>query len=356
MDILRKRPRSGSKGGSEMKAPCVAAGAAALAVAGSAFAASPALLRAGSAKVEITPPANALNPGDTIRDPLFARAIVISDGQTCAILVGLDQGGARVDVVEPATRRAVQASGCPAQNVIISATHTHSGSTGGLGGAGEPNPKRIEDAIVAAVTQAKSVMKPAKVGYAATSVDLNVNRDLFVNNKWRQGPNPEGNSDKTLSVLEVLDSVSGVPIGLYINYAMHPVNFYLTGVISADFAGETSRYVERRFGSGTVAIFSQGASGNQNPKLQRPSQKLVQARMGSANAKDLSLTTPAPWNTPTTERNSVIRMTADSKRPSRPPNGMTTERPLQLREKSSPPRARSSGNCRSTPCGTERPG
>ena len=267
-------------------------------------------LVAGAAKVDITPPVKALNPGDTIRDPLYARAIFVGNGQACAVLVGLDQGGARVDVVGPATLRIAQASGCPAQNIIISATHTHSGSTGGLGGAGEPNPKRIEDAIVAAVVQAKATVKPAKVGYATANVDLNVNRDLFVNNKWRQAPNPEDGSDKTLAIVEFLDDASGVPIGLYMNYAMHPVNFYLTGVISADFPGEASRYVERRFGPDAVAIFSQGASGNQNPRLQRPSQKLVQARMGSPNAKDLSLTTPAPWNTPSTERNSVIRMTA----------------------------------------------
>ena len=231
------------------------------------------------------------------------------------MLVGLDQGGARNEVVDPAIRRVVQASGCPEQNIIISATHTHSGSTGGLGGLGEPNPRRIEDAIVSAVTQARAAMRPAKVGYATTRVDLNINRDLFINNKWRQGPNPEGGSDKTVSLVEVLDSSTGIPIGVYMNYAMHPVNFYLTGVISADFAGEASRYVERRFGAGTVAIFSQGASGNQNPRLQRPSQKLVQARMGSPNAKDLSLTSPAPWNVVSTERNSVIRMTGAMKTP-----------------------------------------
>jgi hypothetical protein len=50
------------------------------------------------------------------------------------------------------------------------------------------------------------------------------------------------------------------------NYAMHPINFYLSGVISADFPGEASRYVEELFDNRTVAIFSQGASGDQNPR------------------------------------------------------------------------------------------
>ena len=78
---------------------------------------------------------------------------------------------------------------------------------------------------------------PARVGYGTAKVDLNVNRDLF-NSKleWRQEPNPEGRSDKTLAVVEFVGN-NNVPIGVYMNYAMHPINFYLSGVISADFSG-----------------------------------------------------------------------------------------------------------------------
>src|SRR5207244_7571063 len=71
--------------------------------------------------------------------------------------------------------------------------------------------------------------------------------------------------DKTLAVVDFLGN-DNVPIGVYMNYAMHPINFYLSGVISADFPGEASRYVEDLFDNRTVAIFSQGASGDQNPR------------------------------------------------------------------------------------------
>ena len=153
-----------------------------------------------------------------------------------------------------------RARGCPAENFVVSATHTHSSNTQGLG-QGAPAAKTVADAIVEAVTAAKSKLAPARVGYGKTSVDLNVNRDLF-NRKleWRQEPNPDGPSDKTLAVVEFIGA-DDVPIGVYMNYAMHPINFYLSGVISADFPGEASRYVEDLFGGGTVAIFSQGASG-----------------------------------------------------------------------------------------------
>ena len=71
--------------------------------------------------------------------------------------------------------------------------------------------------------------------------------------------------DKTLAIVEFLGA-DNVPIAVYMNYAMHPINFYLSGVISADFPGEASRYVEELFDNRTVAVFTQGASGDQNPR------------------------------------------------------------------------------------------
>ena len=191
---------------------------------------------------------------------------MVDDGSACAVLVGIDLGGASGQIVDDASARASKATGCPVQNFIISATHTHSSNTLGLGGRGAPTAKTAADAIVATATMAKSKLAPARIGYGTTKVDLNVNRDLF-NSKleWRQEPNPDGPSDKTLAVVEFLGN-DNVPIGVYMNYVMHPINFYLSGVISADFPGEASRYVEELFDNRAVAIFAQGASGDQNPR------------------------------------------------------------------------------------------
>lgn len=228
--------------------------------------AAPGRLRAGAHKVDFTPDKSDLQTAtDSIRDRLFARAIIVDDGSTCAVLVGIDLGAASNQIVDDALARAAKATGCPARNFIISATHTHSSNTGGLG-QGAPAAKRVADAIVEAATVAKGRLAPARIGYSTTPVDLNVNRDLFNRQlEWRQEPNPAGPSDKTLAVVGILGN-DNVPIGVYMNYAMHPINFYLSGVISADFPGEASRYVEELFDSRTVAVFSQGASGDQNPR------------------------------------------------------------------------------------------
>jgi hypothetical protein len=64
-----------------------------------------------------------------------------------------------------------------------------------------------------------------------------------------------------------------VPIGVYMNYPMHPINFYQSGVISADFPGEAAKCIEELFDNKTVAVFTQGASGDHRvyPELQRES-------------------------------------------------------------------------------------
>lgn len=224
-------------------------------------------LRVGAAKVDITPSQGDLKVStDSIRDPLLVRAIVVDDGSTCAVLAAVD-GGASDQVINDAIPRASAATKCPVENFIISGTHSHSASTGGIGMEGKPTPKQVADAIVSAVDMAKSRLAPARVGYGTAKVDLNVNRDLYNSKQeWRQAPNPEGPSDKTLAVVEFVGA-DDMPIAVYMNYAMHPINFYLSGVISADFPGEATRYVEEMFDGRTVAVFSQGASGDQNPRI-----------------------------------------------------------------------------------------
>jgi hypothetical protein len=57
-------------------------------------------LRAGAAKVEITPnPSDLTTATDSIRDPLFARVIVVDVAAACAVLVGLDLGAASTALV-----------------------------------------------------------------------------------------------------------------------------------------------------------------------------------------------------------------------------------------------------------------
>jgi hypothetical protein len=273
-------------------------------------------LMAGAARIDITPPQSALAPGDSIRDHLYVRAIVIKNKSGgCGVLVGLDQGGARNDMIQDALPRAAKVTGCPQQNFVISATHTHSGATGGLSG-GLPTNKDVAEAVVKAVTEANGKLAPARIGFGTTDVHLNVNRDAFQNN-WMQGVNREAPSDKTLAVVAVIGA-DNLPIGFYMNYAMHPIDFYLTGVLSGDFAGEASRYVERRYDGKTVAIFAQGASGDQNPLLVAPMQKLAGLRTRMEGRGDEHYGVLSPWENSARRINGNADATAQYKIPLKP--------------------------------------
>ena len=273
-----------------------------------AHAQTPPSFRAGAAKVDITPDAAVLRPGDSIRDRLYVRAIVVGNGASCAVLVGIDQAGLRGASADSAIERASKATGCAPGNFVISATHTHSGMTHGFGDPrGEPKAKRVEDAIVAAVTEANKRLRPVRVGYGTTPLDINVNRDIFTAGQWLQGPNVDGASDKSVAVIEFIGA-DDKPIAAYINYAMHPINFYLSGVISADVPGEASRYVERQYGPDMVAVFAQGASGNQNPYLVGPLFNLIANRTAGPDRNDMGVNHTPPWVQIARERNGNNRL------------------------------------------------
>lgn len=232
-------------------------------------------LRVGASRVDITPAADPAHPpsGKYAHEKLYLRAILLDNGTTRAALIGADQGMLSEQIWLAASKQIAADLDCPIENIVMSATHTHSGwGPGGFPGMRglrpDPNapPPPIVGQIVDAVQQAKAKLQPARVGFGSGKSYLNVNRDAIDGDThlWTQAPNLEAPSDKTVAVVEFL-AASGQPIAVYMDYAMHPVNGFLAGLTSADFAGATSRYVEQAFDDKTVAVFVQGASGDQNP-------------------------------------------------------------------------------------------
>lgn len=234
-------------------------------------------LKVGAASIDITPKADSSNPpmGKYEHEKLFARAIVMDNGVSKAVLIGVDAGGLNNEVYKETVAQIGKAINCPPENIIISATHTHSGSRAAT-------PEAMVEVFMSAVKQASANLKPARVGYGTGTSYLNVNRDVISKETrlWTQAANLEGPSDKTLAILMFTDE-QGKPIAGYMNYAMHPVNAYLAGFTSADFPGAACRYIENVFGEDMVMIFSQGASGDQNPLYLRTGTNVMASRGGN---------------------------------------------------------------------------
>ena len=120
--------------------------------------------------------------------------------------------------------------------------------------------------IVEAARLAAQASVPARVGYGAGTSYINVNRQITdpVTGRWWEGANREGPSDKTVAVL-TFQRLTGEPLAVYYNYAVHAVIAGQLDEISGDIPGAASRYIEESFAGTVVALWSLGAAGDQNP-------------------------------------------------------------------------------------------
>ena len=219
----------------------------------------PSPLRVGAAKVDVTPAAGALPKNNRgILDRLYARAIVLESAASSAALITVDAGAISTAIWQAVTSQVEKELGIPAPNVLLTATHTH--SAGGQGGT------EYTRKIVESVRLAKQNLTPARVGYGTGESYINVNRQIVDprTGRWWEGPNRGGPSDKTVAVLK-FESLSGEPIAVYYNYAVHAVIAGQLDQVSADIPGAASTYVEDSFDGRVVAVWSSGAAGDQNP-------------------------------------------------------------------------------------------
>ena len=241
-------------------------------------------LEAGVAKVDITPKdltglvGIVPKPYGGVHDRLYARALVLESGADTAAIVSLD-------LVEMGNTTALRARiakdlGIPADHIIIAASHDHNAPRAGpitpgtSSATGRPySPpayiQQVDDAIVEALRDAKQGLQPARFGYGTGKVDVSLARYGYTPERgWRENPNEDGFSDKTLAVVK-FETASGQPLAVLFNYAVHSNS--MTGeaanLISGDIAGNAEAFVENQFDGKVVALWSMGAAADQYPKF-----------------------------------------------------------------------------------------
>jgi neutral ceramidase len=245
-------------------------------------------LQAGAARVDITPAASELPPSSQgVLDPLYARAIVVANGHSRAALLTVDAGGLPTALWETLRNRAESELGIPRDNVMVTATHTHS--------APFQRSAAYPDQLFAALRDAASRLQPARMAFGSGQSWINVNRNIIdpENRRWWEGPNYDGPSDKTVAVLR-LETLAGDPIAVYYNYAVHPVITGNLDMISGDIPGAASAYLEASLGGDAVAVWSSGASGDQNPIFFNQTYDLREIRIQdfAARGEDISNAMP----------------------------------------------------------------
>lgn len=229
-------------------------------------------LRAGAARLEITPPVDAALPMSgyaartegfkKIRDPLYVRALVLADDSTTAAIVVWDLIGVPHAVADRLAERFQKELGIAPENLLVAGTHTHAA----------PQPQNasymawVQDRAIEAARQAKARLEPVRIGYGEGRANVNVNRVArTADGGWWLGVNPDGVSDKTVAVVK-LETMAGVPLAILANYAVHgTVMGQRNYQISGDLPGAAARFVERHYQDRVVTLWTSGAAGDQNP-------------------------------------------------------------------------------------------
>ena len=244
--------------------------------------------RAGAARVDVTPAESELPRNyEGILDHIYSRAIVLDNGTTSAALVTVDAGGVPEQIWQNVTRQIETELKIPPQNVLITATHSHSVP-------GQQAASYVAK-IVESVRVAKQRLEPARVGYGTGASYINVNRNILdpKTKQWWEGANYDGPSDKTVAVMK-FETLSGQPIAVYYNYAMHGVAAGQLDLVSGDAPGTTSRYIEDSFDDKIVALWSSGAAGDQNPIYYQQTYDLREIRIKdyASRGQDISNSMP----------------------------------------------------------------
>jgi predicted pyridoxine 5'-phosphate oxidase superfamily flavin-nucleotide-binding protein len=254
-------------------------------------------LRAGAARVSITPPATEFpfvsgneKPFVGIHDDVYARVIVLDDGQRRAALVMLEV--TKVPTPDAISKSIAREIGARESDVMVAATHTHNVLSTSYHG-GEPGPvhardiERVQQGALAAARQATASLQAARIGFGRGEAWVNINNgEQAGSKKWFD---PKGPSDKSLDVLRI-ETRDGKPIALLVNYATHAEVMFRSVTrdggyeISGDLPGAVSRLLEAQSAGAAVVLFSSGAEGDQLSlfKSLQPAGQLPAADEGAA--------------------------------------------------------------------------
>ena len=253
------------------------------------------LLRAGTARVDITPPLTIPYLGyeprhalfEGVHDPLYARALAVDDGQREVVLIAADAIGYSNEILGPGrdftaeVRDGVQAStGVPAENVMLAATHAHSTpETAHLRRlldtpAAGPWLEVLVDQLVASACMAWRQRQPCRLKVGVGEVQgLAVNRRIVdQDGKLYRGRNhpPDdqvqdwGAADPQVGVL-LFEALEGGSRIVVTHFACHPVTVQVQELVSADYPGAAMATVEGSLPGCAGSLFTQGACGDQNP-------------------------------------------------------------------------------------------
>lgn len=196
-------------------------------------------------------------PATRKQGDLWVRAVVFEKNGTRVAVVSIDNLG-WPSVLGNRARALI--GGIPPENILIAATHTHSGPDAyafpnekGQSFADMPYLDRCVRAMAEAVNEARTNLRPATLRVAVGEAKGQIAYNYYAPDLY----------DPRCGVIQALASTGsdvGKPIATLVNYAIHPeVIGSGRGILSPDLCGPLYDRIEAKVGG--VALFVNGAQG-----------------------------------------------------------------------------------------------
>ena len=229
------------------------------------------MMRAAIAEVNITPPvgvsmcgfAARKGPSEGIHDELFARALVLDNGETQVAIVGADVIGFAPDLVNRIRGLVERAVGISGDRVLLNGSHSHSGPTVMAFRCMGDRDAAYEDVlcrkVAGAIAMAARDLMPASISHGRAPVRIGHNRREMRDGRIVLGHHPTGPEAPWVDVLRI-DAASGEPMAVVFATAAHPVNLNALS-ISAEFPGYAAEFVRENL---AMPLFLQGCCGDIN--------------------------------------------------------------------------------------------
>jgi neutral ceramidase len=224
-------------------------------------------MKAGAAHVDITPAiggelsgfALRVQPSTGVSDPLFARALYLTEGETKLLWLHCDLIGFDAGIPARFREWARAELGLSSVEVLLSATHTHSGPcTLHLAESGRYDGGYVailHERLKEAARQAMQCLELCTVTTAEGQLNLATHRrdPASAHTDSRVGIVGFQREDRTF-------------IAVIANYSIHPVALgHQNRHVSADLFGSAAAELRRRLPGGPVSLVTNGACGNLNP-------------------------------------------------------------------------------------------
>jgi neutral ceramidase len=228
--------------------------------------------RAGFASLPVTPPVPGPmggyvardGPSEGVHDDLWARAVVLElDGVKAGVVVA-DLLAAPRTLVDEVRREAAPRLGVSAENIVVAATHTHSGpAVPPFPPAADPHYLSwLTETMADALSKAEGDLSPARAGWAET-----VAEGVAANRR-----DPDLPADPAVRSIALWGEDRHLR-GLLFNHACHPTVLGPSNrLVSADFPGAALETLRAGLGERVWAAYAQGAAGDVSCRFTRRGQ------------------------------------------------------------------------------------